>query len=114
MTRTAVEMSTPLGNLDFDVSTGRPIAPEDQLSVKAFDLEAKLPPKMTVESSKAVFFEIVPAIALTDLIIKFVFRDPPAVGVPETGEALDAQSWESSEHIVMIGTEEGELLNRCN
>ena len=66
---------------------------------------------MTVESSKAVFFEIIPETPLTDLLIEFVFRDTPVVGAPETGEALDAQSWESGEHIVMIGTEDIDFLS---
>jgi hypothetical protein len=67
---------------------------------------------MAVETSKALYFEVVPELELTDLTIEFVFSDLLVVGSPETGEALDAQSWENDGHIVMIGTEDVAFLSR--
>ncbi len=85
---------------------------EDQLSVKAFPLEPNLPAGMSVMSTKTVLIEIVPATLLSEFSVQCVFDDPPSAGAPETGEALDAQSWESSQATVMIGTEDTEFLRR--
>ena len=112
MKSTALDISTCLGTLRLTINAGRPITSEDKLIVTAFDLEAKLPPTMAVDSSKAVYIEITPELELSNLAIEFVFPELLLVGSPETGEALDAQSWESDTHVVMIGTEDTEFLSR--
>lgn len=112
MKSNALEISTCLGTLRLTIDAGRPITNGDQLIVTAFDLEAMLPPKMAVDTSKAVYIEITPEVELNNLAIELFFTDLLLVGSPENGEALDAQSWENDTHIVMIGTEDTEFLSR--
>jgi len=73
MKSTALQISTCLGTLQLTVVAGRPITTGDQLIVTAFDLEAKLAPKMAVDSSNAVYIEITPELELRNLAIEFVF-----------------------------------------
>ena len=65
---------------------------------------------MSVSNVEAVVFTTQPDRDLRSLIFECLFDTPPCKGGAESGEWLDAQSWEDAKHKVMIGTEDFEVL----
>jgi hypothetical protein len=67
---------------------------------------------MSVSSTVAVLIHISALEPLANVRCECVWDDSPVAGDPESGECLDAQSWDSNGYRVTIGTEDFEALGR--
>lgn len=66
---------------------------------------------MSVESVTAVVVRMHPRSPLDFVSVFLGWLQPVDAGSPESGQYLDAQSWQAGEHIVYIGTEDAEALS---
>jgi hypothetical protein len=71
-----------------------------------------LPPKMSVKQLDGCVLKCTPSVDIENLEFECIWKKPCSEGSPETGECLDAQSWEDHNSIVMIGCEDFDTLNR--
>ena len=99
-------IGTPLGDIQVRV-TGA-----DRVVMDVIKPEVQLPAGMAVDSLVAVLIQISASEPLSDLRCECTWDQSPATGNPESGECLDAQSWDCDGHRVTIGTEDFELLSR--
>ena len=73
-------------------------------------LTPQLPPGMSVDLAVSLVGTIRSVHALHNFRFALQFANSVPPGSPETGEALDAQSFDIAESRVMIGTEDGEAI----
>ncbi len=97
---------TPLGDLRIQVAGAR------NAVITVVDPEIQLPPGMSVAATVAVLIEISALEALAEIRCECAWDSSPSQGDPESGECLDAQSWEGNGYRVTIGTEDFEALSR--
>jgi hypothetical protein len=99
-------IDTPLGRLQV-----RTIGAGD-VAINVIKPEIQLPHGMSVSSTVAVLIHISALEPLANVRCECVWDDSPVAGDPESGECLDAQSWDSNGYRVTIGTEDFEALGR--
>jgi len=66
---------------------------------------------MSIEQINACVLRCVAHRRVRSLFYGCQWKVPFAKGEPETGQCLDAQSWEDGKSLVLIGTEDFEALN---
>jgi hypothetical protein len=106
-----VIVQTPIGRIKFDaMANGSLLAGRDaQFSLHAFSPE--LPPGMSVEKAYVILVTLLPASEFREIIVRCHWLDAmQVVGDPESGQNLDAQTWQTNGWIVAIGTEDFEVL----
>ncbi|MBK8286370.1 MAG: hypothetical protein IPK97_16670 [Ahniella sp.] len=107
-----VIVQTPIGRIEFEaIASGAPLLePEVRFLDRAFSPE--LPPGMKVEKVVAVIVLLKPASHLRNVSVRCRWLDQlQVVADPESGEHLDAQSWQTQGRIVTVGTEDFEALH---
>jgi hypothetical protein len=67
---------------------------------------------MSVEQLDAILLRCTADVRITDLVYACAWEAPFSKGSSETGQGLDAQSWENGNLLVMIGTEDQEFLHQ--
>lgn len=106
MSSTQHTIDTPLGGLQVRaIGVGN-------AAIVVIKPDIQLPIGMSVSSTVAVLIHISAMESLANVRCECVWDDSPAAGNPESGECLDAQSWDSDGYRVTIGTEDFEALNR--
>ena len=106
MKSTQHTIDTPLGRLQV-----RAIRAGDA-AINVIKPEIQLPSGMSVSSTVGVLIHISALEPLANVRCECVWDDSPVAGNPESGECLDAQSWDSNGYRVTIGTEDFEALSR--
>ncbi len=107
MSDARVLIETPLGDL---VISARRAAPAGNLSLRSGVFEAQLPSGMSVAGCLAVVLHLA---AGSESQVNFeatLHASESVQSGPETGEGLEAQSWRGDDHLVLVGTEDAELL----
>ncbi|MBN8459945.1 MAG: hypothetical protein J0M04_19120 [Verrucomicrobia bacterium] len=99
-------IGTPLGDIQVRV-TGA-----DHVITDVFTPTIQLPAAMSVDSVVAVLIHISAVDSLSNVRCECTWDSAPAAGDRDTGECLDAQSWDSGGYRVTIGTEDFEALSR--
>ncbi len=106
----SVELDTPLGQIRFSADAEPSSGGTYDLEFRVVEFQPILPPGMSVRRVRAVLLRITSDHGLRSLDYRCRF-ETDIVGGPESGEYLDAQSWEGEHDIVVIGTEDGEMLS---
>ena len=103
-------LNTPLGKISFSVLVDGDAYTGTSALVEDFLVSPNLPIDMSVGSCSAVLLKAQFPTTIREL--KFICRWEHAVpyGDRNSGEGLDAQSWDDENHIVMIGTEDADFL----
>lgn len=107
----SISVNTPLGNLNFSAVAENFSDISEFTEVALSRPEVKLPSGMVVEDLVACLLICQPRERLLNLVFQCIWDTPSLKGAPDSGERLDAQSWENATHIVMVGTEDYEALN---
>lgn len=81
------------------------------LVVRSVDYHATLPPGMTVDATACVDVSVRADKNVRDFAFDFRFLDVAGKGSRESGECLDAQSFDHNAGTLMLGTEDGESLS---
>ncbi len=101
-------IKTPLGILSLRV-----VGLDDSDSrVDLLTPTAEFPPGMSVDGIVAAVIQITSTQSTSAVRCECVWDHAPASPYPDTGESLDAQSWDSNGHRVTVGTEDCEVLCR--
>lgn len=102
-------LDTPLGRLTFHADYVGGAVTDFQLAQRA--ITPDLPAGMSVSACVAVLLEF----SVMENVGVFQFHGEwgnfEGKGYGETGEGLDAWAWEQDGHVVMVGTEDADLLN---
>jgi len=108
MTDGKVKIRTPIGTLSFSAG-----AKETMLvcPITICHIEPVLPQGMSVEACRVVLLRCTPYSPLKEFVFSCKWEDVYANSYSNSGEGLDAWAWESNDVLVMIGTEDSELLN---
>lgn len=105
-----LDLDTPLGEIRFSADAESTSNGVYDLELRVVEFQPVLPPGMSVRRVRAVLLKVSSDIGLEYL--DFLCQFATAIeGGPESGEHLDAQSWEGEHDIVVIGTEDGEMLS---
>ncbi|WP_143072653.1 MULTISPECIES: hypothetical protein [unclassified Variovorax] len=103
-------VSTPLGDLAFqaDVEFGRsPV----EFSLTDFPFQPALPLGSVVDGCIGVVFKCQSATQMRGLHFECAwYGASPSSGSPASGECLDAQEWSDEKHVVLVGTEDFDIL----
>lgn len=101
---------TTLGQLHFTARTETISGQEADIEFRIFDLEPDLPPGMSVRRVRAVLLLAFSKTGFEGL--EYSCRlETEIEGGPESGERLDAISWEGKHDLVVVGTEDGEAIS---
>ena len=111
MRSASTRLQTPLGSLEFFAEFCSESLTEKEVSIQLGPITPKLPDGMNVDSSHGVLLRVQHQNEISSLSFFCKWEQSSQLGVRESGEGLDAQSWESKDSIVMIGTEDDEFLN---
>ena len=111
MTSTSANLKTPLGTLIFSVIADRDMSSADEVSVEIITISPELPLGMSVESCSAGLLSARFSAPIATLQFLCQWEHAANRGDPNSGEGLDAQSWEDDNHIVMVGTEDADFLS---
>jgi len=105
-------LQTPIGEIEFAVTHGADeLVSESEATFTLVPLKPVLPKGMAVEQASAILVELHPEADRRAVNVAFRWLgSPPGSGSPESGECLDAQSWEANGFIVVVGTEDFEAL----
>jgi hypothetical protein len=106
MSITQHTIKTPLGVLSFRVLG----LDDSDCRADLLTPTVKLPPGKSVDGVVAAVIRITPTQSTSAVRCECVWDRAPASPYPETGERLDAQSWDSNGHRVTVGTEDCEVL----
>ena len=106
MRDTQQTIGTPLGDIQV-----RAVG-SDHIVMDVIRPKIQLPPGMSVDSVVAVLIGISASEPLTNVRCECTWSTSPGTGDPESGEGLDAQSWDGDGYRVTIGTEDFEELGR--
>ena len=82
-----------------------------RLNISRLDCVSTLRSDTSVDSLLAYVVEFTATSPVHDFSFDIVFHDCTAKGCAESGEHLEAQSWEYANGFLMIGTEDGEVLH---
>ncbi|YCM47029.1 hypothetical protein V2O64_24615 (plasmid) [Verrucomicrobiaceae bacterium 227] len=106
MSITQHTIETPLGGVTVRVlgldSSG--------CSIDLLTPTIELPPGMSVDGVVAAMIQVPPTRSASAVRCECVWDQAPASADPESGECLDAQSWDSNGHRVTVGTEDCDAL----
>ncbi|MCB1636894.1 MAG: hypothetical protein KDI51_20060 [Xanthomonadales bacterium] len=103
-------VQTPIGALGLSVTAGGKHLGSADFRAVSIPASPHLPPGMSVESVTAVVVWMHPRSPLHSVNLVLGWLQPVGAGSPESGQYLDAQSWQVGEHIVYVGTEDVEAL----
>jgi hypothetical protein len=106
MNSTQYTIDTPLGGLQV-----RAIGASDAV-IKVIKPNIQLPPGMSVDQTVAILINLSASESLENVRAECIWDHSPGAGDPESGECLEAQSWDSNGYRVTIGTEDFEALSR--
>lgn len=109
MANTGLQIGTPIGELHFAIEVFGEHQAEPSLEDFAF--QPILPLGMSVATCCAVVLHLPGDEA--DMRVRFTATLVPTVSVDsgaETGQGLEAQSWRSENHVLLLGTEDAEFL----
>ena len=107
MDTSSLNLETMIGRIRFSAErSGDCLA---KLSVRK--VTPLLPDGMSITRARAVLLEAEPCVHESSLQFNCCIESA-VTGSPCTGEALEAQEWESKNNLVVIGTEDAEFLNR--
>ena len=106
---TDISLETSIGIITARASVCASDVPEDCLSLKAKRFQPWLPDGMSVRNCIAVLLTVarVSEIRSLQLMLSVATR---SLGLPCTGQYLDAQEWSDRGNLVVIGTEDSEAL----
>jgi hypothetical protein len=109
---TRMIVQTPLGALDFTASTeGRRLA-APEATFQRVELLPEIPQHMSVQSLVAVLVTLRPGSELRAVNVACRWSTPQARPADaQSGEGLDALSWQAEDRIVLVGTEDFEALS---
>lgn len=103
-------LNTSLGQIHFFVRSETISGQEADIEFRIFDLEPNLPPGMSVRRVRAVLLLAYSRTGFGQL--EYSCRlETDIEGGPESGERLDAISWEGKHDIVVVGTEDGAAIS---
>ena len=105
-----IQLPTPVGVLEFVLEPAAIKAPPLSLRLAAF--KPKLPQGMSVLASYAVLLKLQTLEPVVDLKFSARLIKPSSKGGASTGEGLEALEWEDEGHVMLIGTEDREYLER--
>ena len=103
-------LQTSLGPIKFFVLTESDLGSDYEIKLQVFKPDPNLPPGMSVKRVRAVLLKACSRTGFKRLDFSCRF-DTEINGGPESGENLDAQSWEGTQDIIVVGTEDGEALS---
>lgn len=112
MNQSRMNLNTPLGELCFSVYSEDSSLPPEYSTIRLCWPKVKLPPGMAVDDLTVCILSCSPNKPISNLIFECAWASLPPRGGPESGQCLDAQSWENSSNIVMVGTEDYEAMSR--
>jgi hypothetical protein len=105
----AITIETALGEATF-IAQATPVDDgASELTLRLLQPDLLLPPGMSVRRAQAVLLSARSSTGFQSLNFECRLATN-LVGDPESGECLDAQSWEAPADIVLVGTEDGEAL----
>jgi hypothetical protein len=95
-----------------DVSLSCVSSPEltGGLNVKRVTCSPPIPEGMSVDSVDAYVVTSTSPLAIHNFSFDLIFHNGESKGGRESGEHLDAQSWQIGDGLLMIGTEDGDVL----
>jgi hypothetical protein len=103
-------LNTPLGQVQFSARAEPTAGGVYEIEFSVVEPEPILPPGMSVRRVRAVVLRAFSRMGFERLDYRCQFVTD-LEGGPESGEGLEAQSWEGEHDIVLIGTEDGEALS---
>ncbi len=103
-------LNTPLGQIKFSVLIESSFGSDYEIKLKVLGPDPNLPVGMSVRRVRAVLLSAFSRTGFNQLDFSFRF-ETDIRGGPESGEHLDAQSWEGMHDIIVVGTEDGEALS---
>lgn len=106
MNITQPTIKTPLGDLSVRVVG----LDDSDCRIDLLTPTLKLPPGRSVDGVVAAVIQITPTQSTSAVRCECVWDQAPASPYPDTGERLDAQSWDSNDHRVTVGTEDWVVL----
>jgi hypothetical protein len=103
-------LDTSLGQIHFSAQAEPTSGGVYEVEFRVVELEPSLPPGMSVRRVRAILLLACSHTGFErlDYGCRFVTG---IEGGPESGEHLDAQSWEGEHDVVVVGTEDGEALS---
>ena len=107
---TKTEIQTPLGPLQFRARAGDNADLGETAQLFVLNPLLRLPEGMTVERATAVILEVRPNRRWAPFVFECLWLTSPGEWGPNSGQYLDAWSWENTEHVVTIGTEDLEAV----
>lgn len=105
-------LQTPIGQIEFYVvlGAGERIA-GSEFTFIVVPIHPVLPAGMTVIQVKGILIKLSPRVTHRYVRVGFKWLKPWSIlGSPESGEGLEAQSWEARGSLVVVGTEDYEAL----
>lgn len=103
---------TGLGELSFRLLDGRRRAAITAHSIHIFSIQPTIPTGMSVRACTVALLTLTAKCTEKNMIFSCSWEPPFEVrGGAESGERLDAQSWQNGGTIVFIGTEDYEALS---
>lgn len=100
----------PFGDLDSSASWGSDQDDPNVFRLARASLTPRLPPGMSVDLAATVVGTISSVHAIYNFRFALQFSNSVPKGSAETGESLDAQSFDIAQSRIMIGTEDGEAI----
>lgn len=78
--------------------------------IELLEPQVELPPRMSVDGIAAAILSVDAGAFAQGFCFRCTWERSPTSGDPESGECLDAQSWDRDGHRVSIGTEDFDAL----
>lgn len=108
MIKAALNLNTALGSFLFEAMSDHQPG-EVSLDLRTFEPRLSLPAGMSVLRCRAVVLRVTSQVDIAGL--RWSCESPPSVvGSPCSGEGLDAQEWEVGSRLVVVGTEDEDVL----
>jgi hypothetical protein len=101
-------IATSIGKVSFTVKAVEGKLSNAKIIMK--EIPPFLPEGMEVESSISVLLKVKSSVAVKELEFTCAWNQFEGKGDGCSGEGLDAWEWEADNHLVIIGTEDGEWL----
>ena len=104
-------LETPLGKVEFYLKLKPREIGNLEYDIIGFTPDHKIPNKMSVLSRHAVLLKVRALSRVSE--VSFLAKWNPSIAIEpgvESGEYLEAQSWENKDYMVMIGTEDKEIF----
>ena len=104
-------LDTVLGQIHVSVCVKPHLGSDYRIELRVMEPEMELPPGMSVKRVRAILLFARSQSGLDQLDYHFRFMTD-IEAEPESGEHLDAQSWQDKHNVIVVGTEDGEALLR--